>query len=189
MLKTQNLYTQYTDLQLFELTRKDNTQAFDELYKRYRAPMINAAYKRLQSLQKAEDIVQDVFMTIYRRRYTIELNVSFSAYAYKALKFSVLNEIRSMLVREKYNQALFFTDVCKNDFSERIDAKQLNAQIHQTLNSLPEKCRKAFILSRDHSLPYKQISADLNISVSTVEKHIVKALKIMRTSIGEYRVG
>jgi RNA polymerase sigma-70 factor (ECF subfamily) len=48
---------------------------------------------------------------------------------------------------------------------------------------LPEKCREVFMLSRSEDLSYKDISGHLGISVSTVEKHISKALKVLRTSL------
>lgn len=177
----------HTDLQLFGLVKQDNTQAFDELYRRYWPALTDAAIKRLGSKQKAEDLVQDLFVSIYNRRHTIELDISFSAYMHKALKFCVLNEIRSKMVREKYLDSLFLTDVCKIDFSNNVDSKLMYNKMQQTLNMLPEKCKTAFLLSRHESRSYKEISRQLNISISTVEKHIVKALKIMRSSLKEYQ--
>jgi RNA polymerase sigma-70 factor (family 1) len=178
-----HLYQQLGDLELLALVKKDDTHAFDELYCRYWASLVNAAYKRLGSRAMAEDLVQDLFTTIYHRRYSIDINTSFGAYLNQALKFGILNQIRSMLVRNKYTKDSFFMGDCKNDLVAELDGKELNTKISATLQTLPPKCKEVFLLSRRDDKPHKEISAHLNISVSTVEKHIVKALKVLRSEL------
>lgn len=175
-----------TDLQLFALLREDNDIAFGILYHRYWSSMIRIASRKLNSRQKAEDMIQDIFVNIYNRRHSIELNTSFSGYIMQALNFSIANEIRSRQVKQKYQQTVFFGPQCKNDFASNFDYSFLRKKINYSLESLPGKCRKAFILSREERLPYKSISQTLNISVSTVEKHIGKALKVMRHNLREF---
>jgi RNA polymerase sigma-70 factor (ECF subfamily) len=63
------------------------------------------------------------------------------------------------------------------------ESKELASNINRSIDSLPEKCREVFMLSRSEDLSYKDISGHLGISVSTVEKHISKALKVLRTSL------
>ena len=187
MITTSPALSQLTDLQLFELVKEDKTPAFDELYTRYWAQLVNTAYKRLESRQRAEDLVQDLFVSIYNRRKVLQIETSFSAYVNKALKFSVLNEMRSKMVRDRYLESFQTDGITRNDFSSSIDTRLLQDRIQQTLNILPEKCKKAFVLSRGELRSYKDISLHLNISVSTVEKHIVKALRIMRTNLREFQ--
>ena len=175
-----------TDLQLFSLLREDNDIAFGILYRRYWSSMIRIASRKLNSRQKAEDMIQDIFVNIYNRRHTIELNTSFSGYIMQALNFSIANDMRSRQVKQKYQQSVFFGTHGKNDFASHFDYSFLRKRINYSLESLPGKCRKAFILSREEKLPYKSISQTLNISVSTVEKHIGKALKVMRHNLREF---
>jgi RNA polymerase sigma-70 factor (ECF subfamily) len=183
MQKTEFLYSQNSDEELFELMKKDDATAFRELYQRYWAVLVNTAYKRLDAIEKAEDIVQTIFVDLYQRRKTIELTFSLKAYLNKALKFKVLNEFRSNALNEKYRRDLFFYDVCKNVLAEGLEAKELNIRIHKILQRLPVKCRQVFLLSRRENKSNTDISRDLNISVSTVEKHIGKALKTFRCEI------
>ena len=180
-----HLYQQLGDLELLALIKKDDTQAFDELYRRYWATLVNGAYKRLGSRAVAEDLVQDLFANIYQRRYSLEITTSFGAYLNQALKFSILNQVRAMLVRDRYMKDSFFMGGCKNDLVNDLECKELGARIAATLQTLPPKCREVFLLSRRDDQPYKDISAHLNISVSTVEKHIVKALKVLRSDLSE----
>lgn len=188
MLPTQLLYKTLSDQQLFLLVKEDDCRAFEELYSRHWFPLVDAAYRRLQSEQKAEDLVQDLFMSLYQKRHTLEFTVSLQAYLHQALKYKVLNEFRSENTRQTYTKSLFFSEVSKNDLANELDAKELRRKIEIVLESLPDKCRKVFILSRNGNCSNRDISQKLAISLSTVEKHIGKALKALRSSLPEYGI-
>lgn len=173
-------YDHLSDLELFKLTSQGNTASFETLYNRYWPELTNAAYKRLQSRQKAEDIVQEIFISLYNKRATLEFTVSLKAYLNQALKFKVLNEFRAEQVRAAYTKSLFLKDFCKNDFANRLETKELADKIHHLLAQLPEQCRRVYHLSRNENMTNKEIAMELKIAVSTVEKHIGKALKMLR---------
>lgn len=183
MRLSKTFYTQLPDSDLFSLTKQNDTEAFEELYNRHWPSLVNAAFKRLDSQAKAEDIVQNIFIDLYERRASIELTLSLKAYLNQALKFKILNEYRGNAIRTKYQKSLFLNDYCKNDFAERLEAKELEVKIAKLLGELPDKCKQVFFLSRKENLSNRAISAGLNISVSTVEKHISKALKILRAHV------
>ena len=73
-----------------------------------------------------------------------------------------------------------------NSVGESIAYNELNELIEKEINSLPEKCKLVFTLSREENFSFKEIANELNISISTVEKHIVKALKILRTKLKDH---
>lgn len=188
MLSSQLLYRDLSDLELFSLIKEDNIKAFEELYNRHWAGLVDAAYRRLQSSQRAEDLVQDLFVSLYQKRTSIEFTVSLQAYLNQALKYKILNEFRSDNTRNTYQKAVFFSPVCKNDFASALEAKELHRKIDMILESLPEKCRKVFLLSRRENRSNKEISQSLSISLSTVEKHIGRALKTLRNALPEYHI-
>ena len=179
-------YQDIPDLQLFDLVKQDDVKAFEEIYNRHWPQLIDAAYRRLQSREKAEDIVQDLFVTLYQKRHTIEISTSLKAYLAQAVKFKILNHIRDEFTRTACRKTIFLNDNCKNDFSPAIETRELHNHIEQVVCGLPDQCRKTFLLSRKEERSHKEISADLNISVSTVEKHIGKALKILRNDLKAY---
>ena len=186
MLMSKSLYQQFSDEQLFLYIKNDDQLALKELYDRYWSYLLDSAYKSLQSIDKAEDVVQDIFISLYQRRKAIDLEVSLKAYLCKALKFKILNEIRSQLVRETYQKTVFFETSCKNDFATQYETKELKNIIDRSVEQLPEKCKQAFLLSRQENLSYKDISGELSISVSTVEKHISKALRFLKLNLNLY---
>jgi len=179
-------YLLLPDTQLFDLVRtNDDEKAFEQIYIRYFSTLTSSASKLLRCEQKAEDIVQEIFLSLYNRRSDIELTVSLRAYLWKAVRFKIMNEYRSRTVREAYQQTVSF--VYGNEAAERIsshfEAKELYGRIDRCVNMLPDKCRKVFLLSRAEDLSYKDISGHLGISVSTVEKHISKALRLLRVNL------
>jgi RNA polymerase sigma-70 factor (family 1) len=176
-------YSQGADNDLFRLVKGGDLRAFEELYNRYWCSLVNAAYKRLNSKEKAEDIVQNIFVDIYQRRSTINLTISLKAYLFQALKFKVLNEFRSDAISAKYMRHLFFSTGCKTDLANGLEAKELEEKIQRIFNGLPKKCREVFRLSRQEELSNKEIATNLHVTISTVEKHISKALKTMGQQI------
>lgn len=186
MPSTYLLHQNLADLQLFELAKRDDLKAFEEIYRRHWPGMMNTAYRRLQSRQKSEDIIQDIFISLYQKRYHLELTTSLKAYLYQSLKFKILNIFRDQFTRTACQKEIFFIEVCKNDSANPVEVNELKTKIARILSELPDKCRQAFVLSREQYLSNKDISAKMNISVSTVEKHIVKALKVLRSNLSEY---
>ena len=176
-------YPDAGDFDLFSLVKGNDEKAFEALYKRHWPILLNIACKRLNSKEKAEDIVQNIFIDLYRRRTTIEFTSSLRAYLLQALKFRVINEYRYASNRNNYRRSLFFGENCKIDFANPLEAKDLELKINMVLDRLPEKCRTVFLLSRKENLSYKDISAGLSMPVSTVEKHISRALKTLRCQI------
>ena len=182
MITNDTHYNRISDEQLFKLVKGDDRKAFEELYNRYWFFLLEQACKPLQSREKAQDIVQEIFISLYQRRKLIEPVLSLKGYLRKALKFKILNEFRAQLVRDIYLKSVFHPER-ENDSASRVETKELHQTIERSVCRLPEKCKKAFLLSRQENLSYKDISGELAISVSTVEKHISKALKLIKCQL------
>jgi len=184
MPKTISSYSGYSEEELLQLFKVKNDQrAFDEIYHRCKPALIDNAYRKLQSRESAEDLVHDIFLSLYAKTEVLEFTVSLKAYLHTALKYKVQNELRNRLVRERHKKFLFFSPNCKNDFANNLEYSECKKKVHSTIASLPDKCRRAFVMSRELDYSYKDISGNLGISVSTVEKHISKALKVLRDNI------
>ncbi|MBV7532163.1 RNA polymerase sigma-70 factor [Chitinophaga sp. sic0106] len=175
-----------TDSELFQLITAGNLKAFEFIYDKYFISLLNIAYKRMGNREDAREVVQDVFVRLYASRDRIEHTSHLLAYMHKLLKHGMIDRYRQKLVQEKQQDALRALikgePAVQNTIS--IDSKQLEERIHRVVNNLPEKCREAFLLSRLQLLSHQAIADRMNISVSTVEKHIVKALHTLRKQLG-----
>jgi len=178
------------DAELFQFLKRGNPGAFDEIYDRYFIPLLNTSFKRLRSREDALEMVQDVFVQLYMKRAQIEHTHNLPGLLHTLLRNKIIDRFREQLSRQKhYNQLqLLRTGVVEEAPEAIIDGKLLEQKIQAVIERLPEKCREVFLLSRSSHLSHQAIAEKLNISVSTVEKHIVKALKIVREHIDSFSI-
>ncbi|RPD41236.1 RNA polymerase sigma-70 factor [Chitinophaga barathri] len=180
-------FSTYTDEEVFLLVKQGHKDAFEEIYKRFWQELLDAAFRRVKVQETAMELVQSLLVNLYIKRETISLNTSLRNYLHISLKNKILNAVRSELVRNTYQQHILKGgETYQPDAVSSLQLKELQQQIDESCASMPEKCREVFYLSRKKHLSYQHIAEQLGISVSTVEKHMVKALKILRSRLKEY---
>lgn len=178
-----NILSAYSDEQLLRLLNEDNRQAFSEIYERYWEALYISAEKILQDRAIAQDAVQDVFISLWNRRSSAQIG-ALQNYLFQAVRFQVFKAIRS----EKTNNNFFKRLAAESDelVNEHPSAiKELATLLEKIIADLPDDQRALFKLNRDQGLTYKQIAAEKNISVKTVEKKISRALKYIRMNIAD----
>jgi len=170
-----------TDLELIALIHKDNREAFAALYERYWDKIFAVAIHRLGNEEEAEEIVQEIFLSIWTRRKSLKLTHSLATYLSVAVKYKVINHLgRKHRTQLQLDELTNTTPATENSTSNWMDEKELKIQLKKGINRLPEKCRIVFLLSRDENKTYAEIAAQLNISQKTVEAHMSKALSTLR---------
>ncbi|QEC76260.1 RNA polymerase sigma factor [Mucilaginibacter ginsenosidivorax] len=175
----------YTDQQLLDLIRKDDRGAFTELYNRYWDKTYTVALHRLDDEHEAEEVVQEVFLSIWQRRATLQLTHTVATYLAVAVKYKVINHLAKQYRRQLQHDELIITSpVVADSTADWLHEKELRQLLEKTISQLPEKCRIVFLLSRDENKTYAEIAAELNISQKTVEAHMSKALRELRETLG-----
>lgn len=175
---------QLTDAGLLALLNRDDEAAFTELYNRYWSRLYAAAYKRVKSPEIAEEIVQDLFTGIWKKRKTLHIATSCEAYLFTAVRYLVLHHLEKRSVRENYKNALRVAHRDEdNSTQETILLDDLSRQVEEALAALPARCRSVFELSRKAYKTNREIAAELGISEKTVEHHLTKALARIRLSL------
>ena len=182
-------YIKYTDEELTDLLRTGDELAYQELYNRYWDVLLDTAFKRKSSIELAEEIVQDIFVNLFIRRESLTIKSSFEGYLKNALKYKVFDVFRSQTTHDKYiNEVLKNVNNRSITPEEALQVKELKEKIDRATQKMPEKCREVFILSRVENLSNKLIAERMGISVSTVEKHISKAMNIIKADFREYHL-
>lgn len=179
------LYNSYSDEQLLVMLRNDNDEAFVEIYNRYWDKLLAIGYNHARNKETAEEIVQDVFMSLWNRRQSAEID-RLAAWLATAVKFAVFKS----LARENRRKTLLAGQLAEMPTSPDeaiIEAKFLKEYLDGVVAGLPEKCRLVFTYSREHQLSTKEIADTLQLSHKTVESHLTKALKTIRYYLGNYR--
>jgi len=175
-------YSGHTEAQLAALLTRGDELAFTEIYNRFWKLLLNQAYQRLKSVETSEELVQELFISLYRRRTELELHSGLLAYLKTALKYRIFNLVRSEKValahHDRLSQEIYAAPATPEEIYEHVE---LRNKIYKVASRMPEKCRTVFLMSRFEQLSQQEIAARLDISVSTVQKHITKALNILKT--------
>ncbi|WP_377241945.1 RNA polymerase sigma-70 factor [Persicitalea jodogahamensis] len=180
-------YKKYTDDELLGLMREhDDEKAFDALYGRYVHELIRTAVRKTGDSAAAQDLVQELFVTFWLNRQKCVIRKTLAAYLNGMLR----NLIITYYHREQSRQPAALEHAIQlsdNNTREQIQFDTLNDLYEQSLQKLPEKCRKVFVLSRK-GYSQKEIAQSLTISEKTVEAHIGKALRVLRVEMKDYIV-
>lgn len=160
---------------------------FEDLFHDYYCPLLAFANKYTNDKQASEDIVQDVFLALWMKRKSIDFDNSIKPYLYKATynkSISYLNSLQESLSIDEQNIKLQLQQkIISYDLQDSLLLKEISDEIISCVDTLPEQCRKVFLLSRGKGLKNKEIALQLNISEKTVEGHISKALAELRAHL------
>lgn len=172
-----------TDEALLLLLQSGDEQALSLLYKRHWEPLFLAAYQVLKDKEACKDLVQELFTELWQRSHRIRLSGSLKAYLSASIRYKVFRYIRQNPVREELFDHMLERMETPSPESE-LAVKELQSLLDTLIGTLPEKCRVIFRMSRDQHLSYKEIAAQLNVSVKTVENQINIALRKLRSALG-----
>lgn len=159
---------------------------FESVYKHFLRPLHVYAITMLKDEDIAKGMVQNVFLKLWERKNTLNFSGSLQAYLYGAVYHECLNHLRHEKVKVSHHDHIVYTMKDKVETDDGIEFTDLKEKLQQALNSLPERCRTIFQLSRFEELKYQEIADHLGISIKTVEAQMGKALKILRYKLLDY---
>lgn len=180
-------------IKLFRAFSEGDENAFEQLYKLYFPRLYAFALKIINDSDLAKDVVQNVFIRLWETHGKFHHEHP-EAFLYKMVRNASLNYIRHLKVvdnlkstiKDQYQgEELYYIDMVGNEPYLLIE-KELREKVTEVMDSLPEKCRIVFRLSRIEGLKNQEIADQLDINIKTVEKHISKALNIYRERFSGY---
>lgn len=175
------------DRKIVNEIKKGNLKTFEILFKKMYARLCNYANKYVHNLDIAEEIVQELFYILWAKRDKLNINISFRSYLYRAVYNGCLQYLNHRNIEIKYEDYWKKQPkVNDKDASEAIRVQELHEIINNTLDSLPERCRRVFHLNRFEGLKYREIAEKLSLSVKTIEADMSKALKLLRKNLKDY---
>lgn len=170
-----------TDDEILKLLADDNPKSISLMYHAHHTAVTRRIRNIVPHPQDAEDIVQELFLAIWEKRRTLKLVSPIRGYLLAAAHNRALNFIvrktRSKLVYMDTMSMVLFDKLAYEPSSHR---RMLAMRIKAAIRMLPERTRIVYMLSRSFEMTNVEIAHQLNISVKAVEKHITKALKLLR---------
>jgi RNA polymerase sigma-70 factor (ECF subfamily) len=157
------------------------------LFTEHYSPLCLLAFRVVRDQDQAKDIVQDVFLKLWKNRRSLKITTSLHAYLRRATVNTALNYLESGYFRKKH--ALEKTDLSFHSGSaadEQHAYHELKNRADAEIEKLPLRTRTIFILIRSDEMSYKEVAETLGISLKAVEKEMMKALKLLRTALRDY---
>jgi len=180
------MYRQLTDDALMQLLRNSDAGAFEEIYRRHWERLALQVLKIIRSREDARDIVQEVFVSIWKRRMEIELRGPLIGYLLRSVRNVAIRHIEKNITRNHYLETL--SDSLAVDAASPetyFEYKELKHTVDQAVANLPSKMQEVYLLSRKEKMTYKEIANRLGIAENTVRKQLSNALKSLRACVGE----
>ena len=173
-------------IHIFERIRSNDIKAFEELFHIFYGPLCSYALRFLSQSEEAEEVVQDIFVKLWEKRNEIHIDASVQNYLFRSVRNQCLNLIQHQKIKSQYAEKMMKQSKTETGFSAWFVEPDLARNIETAIDSMPEKRKEIFRLSREDGLKYKEIAEKLNISVKTVEAQMGLALKYLRKKLQAY---
>ena len=166
--------------------QKGDKGAFKILFETYYAILCAYAFQFVKNNETAEEMVQSVFVKLWEKHHSLEIETSLKHYLYRSVRNQSLNYIQHKKIQDHFVKKSYEEQTRNYVPRENFPDPGLMKKIEASINSLPEKRRNIFRLNREEGLKYKEIAQKLNISIKTVENQMGAALRTLREKLKDY---
>jgi RNA polymerase sigma-70 factor (family 1) len=181
-------FKNHTDEELLSLIKQDDEQAFTELFERHSKRIASLAFAKVNSLEITQEIVQDIFVTIWERRHSLSIH-AFSNYLSVCVKYQAISHIRSQIANKKHTTIFkAFVKICEEDTLEKVELHDLEDALEEGVHQLPDKTQLVFRLNRFEGKSISEIADKLHLSEKAIKYHLSKSLKELRLHLRHFLV-
>jgi RNA polymerase sigma-70 factor (family 1) len=174
------------DDRLIEQINNKDPKAFHQLYDKYYKALVYYAMQQIESLEASEDIVQDLFISIWEKDLHFANGAAFNVYLYNSIRNSVINYFRHREIENNYQKQQRDAEAEEND--EDIDFifdDEVYKQLFRLIDDLPDRCREVFLMYMKGK-KNKEIADALQISTETVKTHKKRAIAHLKKYFSIY---
>ncbi|MFA8433065.1 MAG: RNA polymerase sigma-70 factor [Marinifilaceae bacterium] len=177
-----------------KLLQNGNEEVFKEIFHTHFHSLYYYAKDFVVRDAIAKEIVQESFLTLWEKKDNLLPNTIIRAYLFSITRNKCLNYLKHIQIENNHKELtkkesleLQLNEIAlEYDGNDLYVAKELQKKITQSIDSLPDQCKKIFQMSRWESLKYSEIAEKLNLSVKTVENQMSKALRLLRENLKSY---
>ncbi len=185
-IQTLNRRLLHSEVHLIRRIRESDKLAFELIFNLYKKKLYYFANSYLHSSAESEEILQNVFISLWENRETLKEELSLQNYLYKATVNHVYNYFKHKMVRQKYVDNLLMQELLEDDHSQQsILYNDLKDIIDNLIGDLPSRQQLIFKLSRQEGLSHNEIARHLGLSVRSVENQIYRALIYIKENLNK----
>lgn len=167
-----------TDEKLIAAIGNDDYTSYNRLFVRYYSRLCCYVYRLLGEKEDAEDVVQELFLTLWNNRKKIAIVENVSGYLYKMARNLALNHIRT---QTNYKTILDNQEEQLPYYEENLlETEEFRMALYDCINLLPGRCKEVLLLHRVKGLKQKEIADQLSISVKTIKNQIWASLQRLK---------
>ena len=180
--------TEYPEQQLLAALRTGDETALRRLFDQHYPLLLGDIYRLIPDEDTCKDLAQEVFVELWRKRSDLDIHTSLRAYLRRAAVNRALNHIKTQrrISLDDGEQFSNTADTSPRDLAQQEAQESLEQALHAAIETLPEKCRLVFSLSRFEQHSHREIAEKLDISVKTIENQITKAMRILREALAKH---
>jgi RNA polymerase sigma-70 factor (ECF subfamily) len=166
----------YTDKELVDLLKKNSSFAFQILFDKYSQKIYRFSLSYLKNKEEAEEIVQEVFLKIWKVREELSSGKSFDSFLFVIARNAILNTIRKEKSKQVFLDYVLLNPDRNALLEEELNFNELERFYKVAVDQLSPRRKEIYLLSREEALSNAEIAARLGISVKTVENQMTSAL-------------
>jgi RNA polymerase sigma-70 factor (ECF subfamily) len=168
--------------------QEGDIKTFERVFRLYYPSLCLYAYGITGRREAAEEIVQELFYTLWKNRESLQIAHSLKTYLYGAVQKQFIKYCEHNSVRERHRQYVVSTETeaSTSDPQQLMEYQELEEVINRTLKKLPDRRYRIFKMHHTGGLKYKEIAEELSLSVKTVEAEMTKTYRTLREEIEKY---
>lgn len=181
------------DVEWMLKVREGNIEAFEALVERHKPGVIGTIYRMLGDLDEAHDLAQRVFIRVWKSAPRYKASAKFTTWLFTITKNLVYNESRRRKRRPHYSLEaqeeeyhLSMPDHAAVEPGDALLHQEMQEAIDTAMAKLPERQRMALVLRRFEHLPYEEIAAAMDLTVSSVKSLLFRARAHLREELKSY---
>ncbi len=166
------------ETELMLLAKKGDRAAFEEIHRLYQKPLLNYFFRLCRNRARAEDLIQDAFLRLWKAAPAYEPAARVSTYVFGIAHNLFVND-----ASRRRETVLGGADAAADDPADSLFRQETHAAVWKALRELPEGERECLVLSECHGFRYAEISGILGIPVGTVKSRIHNAVQRLKRSL------
>ena len=174
-----------SNTELVRLLKRGDMKAFDIIYEKYSRRLYGFVFRYVKQDADTEEIVQDVFIKIWKSRTKIDVYSSFESFLFTIAHNAMVNLLKKRVTEQKYVEHVKSLQVINESYelTDEIHYKELEQKFLGLLDELSPRQKEIFQLSREEGLSNKEIADKLGISIQTVKNHLVTTLSFLKNKL------
>jgi RNA polymerase sigma-70 factor (family 1) len=172
-----------TEEVLLDHFRAGDETAFKWLFDRHYGAILYYAQHILERRTDAEDIVQEIFVTLWRKRSDFNSLDHIKNFLYKSTRFACINQLRQWQSRDRQVEVLLQRALNDSFSDARLVEEEIFQAVIAEINALPEKYATILQLRYLHDLDYRQIAEKMGVSEATIRKQKQRAIELLQTAV------